>query len=104
MVENGHSSTKAHTFKPHTRDQKNGGVPNPHKYPEVHADWMGLGHMSTSEPITVWLVRAWNPLIAPSLGVNGEAKPEKNRRQSGRAILQITNYSSCLKILFYLVI
>ena len=29
------------------------------------------------------------PSDAPSLGVNEEAKPEKNRRWSGRAILQI---------------
>lgn len=50
LVENAYSSAKTHTLPPHHPDPQGIAVSQiPRKSPEIHADWMDLGHMSTSE-------------------------------------------------------
>lgn len=56
VLENGYSSTKPHMLTLHLPDNQRVAVAlNAGKSPKVHTDWIGLGHMSTWEPVMLWL-------------------------------------------------
>lgn len=82
VVEKWYSSIKPPTFTPHHPDQSQ----VPRKRSEIHKDWIGLGHMSTFTPITVWLGGAGvepSDCSTPALMAEGqEIWSKKGRREN----------------------
>lgn len=79
VIENGYGSTKSLTFTPTLRPAKSSCGPPVPRSPETHTDWTGLGHMSISEPITVWLGVEPTDCSIPGL------KAKSPQRTAGRA-------------------